>query len=329
MKRPNNSGGVRKLNGNRRKPYQAVVSAGHEIRNNRVCVKQISLGTFATKKEALAALGLWQNSHVRADMINMTVDDVYHRLWDYWTPAIRIAMRTAYNHYRVLGNRRLFDIRTYTIEDVPLPPLSESAHNGIRSLWHRIFMFGIENDIVQKDYSSFIKFKEVNESKKKEPFAPNEIRETIDIKLYRILLYTGMRINELLTMKTEQVYDEDGVLCFHVLESKTETGKRIIPVHSEIVDWINLSDEYVITPKVPYDVAKQNFNKFAADKKFAYHTLHDFRRTFASYAKSCGLKDYYTKCLLGHAHGNITDAVYTKPFVKDLKKQIELLRYDV
>lgn len=325
-RRPNGCGGVRKLSGKRRKPYQAVVSAGYEIRNNKVCVKQVSLGTFETKKEALEALGVWQAEHLRADLMHMTVQDIYDELAPTWTPATLAHNRTTLSRYSTLACRRLVNIKTHTIESVPLPPLSKSTHDTIRLFWHSIFKFGIENDIVTKDYSQFIKFKETTEKVKKTIFTPDEIKILLDDRLFRILLYSGMRINELLSMKREQVYEEDGILCFHVSEAKTEAGNRIIPVHSAIMDEVFTSGDRIMP--IAYMTASRWLDNAIEQNNFEKHTLHDFRRTFASYAKSCGVDDYYRKCLLGHAHENLTDAVYTQAFVSDLKREIEKIKYD-
>lgn len=319
MKRPNGSGGIRKLPGRRRNPYQVVVSAGHVIRNNKICVKQISLGCYPTRKEALEALAEWQTNHLRIDLRYMTVHDVWQKVRPDMTESTARAFDGIYNKYAPLHHTRLIDIKTYTIEQIPLPPLSKGSHDKIRAFWHTLFKWGIENDVVNKDYSQFIKFHDTKSSRKKEVFSPEEISEYKKVKLYRILLYTGMRINELLNMKTSDVYEEDGILCFHVTSSKTEAGKRIIPVHSEITDDIDLSQEYVIEPHLPYYKVMQAFN----ETRSANHTLHDFRRTFATYANSCGADDYYVKCLLGHVTNDITKDVYTRAFVKDLKREIE------
>ena len=321
MRRPNGCGGVRKLSGKRRHPYQAVVSAGKYIVNNEVRIKQVSLGCYATKKEALEALGQWQASHLRADLMYMTVRDIYNEIKDSWTPAMLIHMRAVFKRYEVLADMKLCNIKTFTIESVELPPLSQSTHNAIRMFWHAIFIFGIENDIVVKDYSQYIKFKETKDKVKKEIFTPDEIKILKQEKLFRILLYTGMRINELLSMKKENVYKEDGVLCFHVLDAKTEAGNRIIPVHSAIMKDIKNSGPRIV--KMAYMTASRKLDFYIEKYNFGKHTLHDFRRTFASYAKSCGVDEYYRKCLMGHAQGNITDSVYTQAFVKDLKDQIE------
>lgn len=326
VRRPNGSGGVRKLAGRRRKPWQAVVSAGHEIRNNKVCVKQVSLGTFATRKEALKALGEWQATNLRADLRYMTVDDV----WDRITPTLKESMcktfSTFYKKYEVLHKKRLVDIKADTIEQVELPPLSQSAHSKIRAMWHRIFEYGMANDIVTKDYSAYLTFNDTTPKRKKDVFSESDIKILMQNELYCFLLYTGMRIGELLSMKMSQVYEEEGVLCFHVDKSKTQAGIRVIPVHSELMK--HLSDrEYVIEPHIDYQAARISFIKFCAKHGIKNHTLHDFRRTFASYAKSCGADDYYIKKLLGHVSADLTKDVYTQAFIKDLKRDIEKVHY--
>lgn len=326
MKRPNNSGGIRKLSGRRRKPWQAVVSAGHEIRNNKVCVKQVSLGTYATRKEALDALGEWNTNHLRADLRSTTVEQAWEKIAPTMKESMYKSLVVFYRKYEPLYKKRLVDVKTDTIEQIPLPPLSASAHAKIRAVWHRIFEYGIANDIVTKDYSSYLTFNDVVPKKKKEVFSESDIKALMPIVLYRFLLYTGMRINELLSMKRDQVYEEDGVLCFHIDHSKTQAGIRVIPVHSELMDYLGDS-EYVIEPHETYLRKRLDFIAYCKEHEIVNHTLHDFRRTFASYAKSGGADDYYIKRLLGHTSADLTKDVYTQAFIKDLKSAIEKVHY--
>lgn len=322
MKRPNGTGSVRKLAGRRRHPWQAVVSVGHEIRHGELCVKQASLGCYATRKEALDALAEWQTNHVRAELRHMTVDDVWNEVYPDLKESMKKIFSPLYRKYVPLHKKRLVEVKTRDIEQIPLPPLSQSAHEKIRAMWHRIYEYGIANDIVTKDYSVYLKFNDTKPHKKKEIFTDAEIKTLIDIPVFRFLLYTGMRINELLSMKMDQVYEENGVLCFHVDKSKTQSGIRVIPVHSELKEYLTGS-EYVIEPHHTYTFYRYQLMNITPD-----HTLHDFRRTFASYAKSGGADDYYIKRLLGHISDDITKDIYTQAFVKDLKSAIEKINYN-
>ena len=322
LRRPNGTGGVRKLTGRRRHPYQAVVSIGHEIRHGEYCVKQASLGTFATRKEALEALGEWQTNHTRADLRYMTVNDVWERIAPTFKDSMYKTFSVFYKKYAPLHKKRLVDVKTDTIEQIPLPPLSQSAHAKIKAMWHRIFEYGIANDIINKDYSVYLTFNDTTPKKRKEVFSESDIKQLMDVPIYQFLLYTGMRINELLDMKSEQVYEDEGVLCFHVEHSKTQAGLRTIPVHSQLMNLINLSGKYVIEPHTSYQLVRKEFMAFCEEHGIKDHTLHDFRRTFASYAKSGGADDYYVKRLLGHVSSDLTKDVYTQAFIKDLKDKI-------
>lgn len=328
MRRPNGAGGIRKLSGKRRKPYQVVVTSGYHIVNNMMKPRQISLGCYATRKEALEKLAEWQVTHLRADLRYVTMQMAYNKIKSEFTESVGKQMETVYHKYYQLKDTRLVDIKAYTIEEVPLQKLSAEYHSRVKAFWHKIYQYGIENDIISKDYSQYIKFKETAEKKTRDILSPEEIKLVKSERLYRILLYTGMRINELLTMKSEAVYKEDGILCFHVLKAKTKAGERIIPVHTQIMDDVvpYLQCEYVI-PKIPYTTANYDFKAFIKKNNMSEHSLHDFRRTFASYAKTCGMDEYYRKTLMGHTHGNVTDDIYTKAFVSDLKKQIEKLHF--
>lgn len=321
-KRPNGSGGVRKLSGRRRKPWQAVVTTGHEIRDGEYRAKQASLGCYATRKEALEALGEWQTNHMRADLRSMTVDDVWQSIYPDLKDSMKRIFTPLYERYAPLHKKRLVDVKTCDIEQIPLPPLSQSSHEKIRAMWHRIYDYGMANDIVAKDYSVYIKFNDTVPQKKKEIFDEEDIKSMIEIPVFRFLLYTGMRINELLSMKMSQVYEEEGVLCFHIDKSKTQAGIRVIPVHSELMPYINTQNEYVIEPHYAYGFYRKQLMDMNKD-----HTLHDFRRTFASYAKSGGADDYYIKRLMGHISDDITKDIYTQAFIKDLKDAVEKVRY--
>lgn len=292
------------------------------IRDNKFVVRQVSLGCYATRKEALDALAEWQVGKVNIHAKDMTVDDVWNAIYPDLKDSMKNIFTPLYKKYAPLAKKRLIDVKTSTIEQIPLPPLSQSAHEKIRALWHRIFEYGIANDIIDKDYSIYLKFTDTKPKKRKEVFSADDIKVLIEVPTFRFLLYTGMRINELLSMKMSQVYPEDGILCFHIEKSKTESGIRVIPVHSELIDYLG-DGEYVIEPHHTYTYFRYKLMDLVKD-----HTLHDFRRTFASYAKSGGADDYYIKRLLGHISDDITKDIYTQAFVSDLKENIEKIRYD-
>lgn len=51
-------------------------------------------------------------------------------------------------------------------------------------------------------------------------------------------VYSGMRLNEICSLRPGNIKEIDGILCFRVDEGKTKAAARIIPVHSRIIDMV-------------------------------------------------------------------------------------------
>lgn len=335
MKRPNGSGGVRKLSGRRRKPYQAVVSDGLKWTGTEFVQNQRSLGVFRTRTEALDALSSYRMNPVDLEGRDLTFEDIYELIRDDFKESMKASLRASFNQLQpVLGGRKVSDIKTRELDMVAqmLSDKSSSTQRNAKILISRVFKYAMERDYIQKDYSQFLTFRQKKERAEKRAFRPEEIRDLLDANPFtRVMLYTGMRPGELLEMTSRQIYEENGILCFHIDKAKTKAGIRVIPVHSEIEDVLDLGNTFLITPHRTYETMRTSFLKHM-DESGLYdpgHTLHDLRRTFATYAKHCGMDEFCRKAIMGHAQNGITDAVYTDALVPDLKKNIELLQYKV
>ncbi len=73
-----------------------------------------------------------------------------------------------------------------------------------------------------------------------EVFAESELAKVyslLDDEMKAVTLigmYSGMRLNEICSLKTGNIKMIEDVLCFEVLEGKTRSAARIIPVHSKL-----------------------------------------------------------------------------------------------
>ncbi|SSL39196.1 phage integrase family site-specific recombinase [Klebsiella pneumoniae] len=75
-----------------------------------------------------------------------------------------------------------------------------------------------------------------------EVFEPGELAKVFaalgdDEEMQNVTLigmYSGMRLNEICSLRAANIREIDGVLCFEVTEGKTRSAARIIPVHSLI-----------------------------------------------------------------------------------------------
>jgi integrase len=73
-----------------------------------------------------------------------------------------------------------------------------------------------------------------------EVFAPGELAKVynlLDDEMKAVTLigmYSGMRLNEICSLKTGNIKTIEDVLCFEIFEGKTKSAARIIPCHSKL-----------------------------------------------------------------------------------------------
>ena len=140
-----------------------------------------------------------------------------------------------------------------------------------------------------------------------------------------ILLYTGLRIGELLKLRRQDIYRRSAYLI--VRHAKTKAGEgRIIPIHHRIIPIIE--QLYTNTDDYLFNISYTTFRKHFKDimkQLNCKHTIHDTRHTFASLLDAVAPPNAL-RSLLGHKQGDITTRVYTHKTIRELRKAIELLK---
>ena len=206
----------------------------------------------------------------------------------------------------------------------------------MKTITSQIFRYAMKLDIIDKNYCNFVtlpKYKRVLERK---IFTEEEIavlwtnmKEVEYVDVILILIYTGMRINELLKLKKTDV---DIVNCTLIGGSKTDAGKnRIIPIHSKILPLIKKRMEnktdYLIPNKTQkgamhYISFRQNIFIPMMEKLGMRHTLHDTRHTFATMISDVSDNETAITGIIGHTNINMTKK-YTHTNIEKMKKEIE------
>lgn len=122
-------------------------------------------------------------------------------------------------------------------------PLGFSSVRSIKNLFSQMFRYAMENGIVEKDYSQFIKINIEDDNEKGEPFTEEELSmlwshsADSSVQIILILIYSGMRIGELeiVEINLKGRYFKGGL--------KTKAGKdRIIPIHDCIFPFVKSFD---------------------------------------------------------------------------------------
>lgn len=303
----------------RRKPWAVRITTGWKDGRQQ----RQYLGYYKTQAEALIALAEYHKNGVNLDVTKLTLGEVY----DQWIKRKAMTIsesalnihKMAYQRFGSMANMPMKDIKKIHLQNwldgINLKPASKGK---IRSTMYQLFEYAVAYDIVQKNYAKDLEITEKVE-KTGAIFTEEEIKllwENKDDQMAQytlILIYTGLRIGELLAMKRDTIYLDKGYM---VGGSKTEAGKnRVIPIHNKIIPLIeqNLTNNYLVYSNrggaFTYSGIKPRFKKLM-DKLGMEHRIHDTRKTAVSIMHSAGIPMETVRIIVGHSAKGITEAVY-------------------
>lgn len=193
-----------------------------------------------------------------------------------------------------------------------------------------MYQYALENDMKVTNYSQFVKVKS-EAPKNKNIFTReeldmlwNEDSEITDIAT--ILLYTGMRIGELLAIEIENINLENRYMIGGL---KTEAGiDRVIPIHERIVPLI----EKYMQNRVQYlfefndEQLKYQTVLIRWRKRFGKdHKMHDTRKTFISWMHEKDVPIETIRVIVGHAGQGVTEQRYLATSIEKLVKTVNVL----
>ncbi len=339
MRLPNGFGSIYKLSGNRRRPYVARKTVGWDDNGRQLFY---IVGYFEKRGYALQALTEY-NKHPIGERRDVTLGELYKE----WSTSKfeKLASKTqesyitAWKHLSTLEEMAVKDIRTSHIQNIidsmSRQGLSRSSCHKVKVLASLLMKQAMADDITMKNYTEFVSLPE-NEKKGKQVFTDLEIHKIEEAakrdewaNTILILIYTGMRISELLGL-TKFNIDIDNMLITGGV--KTDAGKnRIIPAHPKIQQyiqyWHSIPGSYFI---------QRNGDKVRANyyRKYLYYptleqlgvhklTPHATRHTFASLLGRAGANTKAIQEIIGHADYSTTANIYTHLDIGELRKAIE------
>ena len=122
--------------------------------------------------------------------------------------------------------------------------LSTGTIKRIRSIMNMIFNYALKKEIILKNPLEFVEFKRHEVVVEKHQFSYEEIdllwknKEMYLVDSILILIYTGMRISEMLDLKVTDINLESENKILHIRKSKTVAGIRDIPISPLILPLI-------------------------------------------------------------------------------------------
>jgi integrase len=339
MKLPNGYGSVVFLGKKRRRPWAARLTVGWNEEKKQV-YKYLSYHEKRT--EAFAALVEYNKNPYDLDNVSVTFADVFNAWAERKFPTLSTYTvrnyKSIYNKCVKLYNMPFRDIKTTHLQRLIDENKTLSQVGLFKALFAHLYGYAIKNDITEKDYSQFVEIPTRTAKTTKETFTAEEVatlwahKDEPFVDLVLILLYTGMRISELLQMKTENINIDGGYMVGGV---KTDAGKnRVIPIHAEIMPLVKAQfsqeKKYLFTAsrggRIFYpNFIKENFTPLMQKLKMD-HTPHETRHTFISQADRCGINSTILKRIVGHANGDIT-LHYTHKETAELLQEINKFHY--
>lgn len=206
----------------------------------------------------------------------------------------------------------------------------------LKVLFRQMYDYAMKNELCNKDYSEFVdilKFKDRNPNKMdRNKFSKKEIErlwEQKDDKYYQIvlmLIYTGVRISELLDLKKENVHLNERY--FDVSASKTENGIRKVPIADKVLPffrfWYNdTKSEYLLHTENGEQFKYRNFydSYFLPLMKnlSLSQTPHCCRHTCISMLAEAKVDQTTIKKIVGHSGAmTLTERIYTHLDIEEL-----------
>lgn len=209
----------------------------------------------------------------------------------------------------------------------------------LKVLLNQMYEYAMKYEICNKDYSEYIdilKFKDKNPNKTDcSPFSEDEInalwiqKNNIYAQIVLMLIYSGVRVSELLDLKREDVNIDEHY--FKVIESKTENGIRIVPIHDKTYPifkkWYDEDCEYLLhTPDGKHFTYRNYYDSYwtpVMELIGCSHKPHDTRHTCVSMMTAKKVNPTIIKKIIGHSGAmSLTEKVYTHVNVKELLEAI-------
>lgn len=341
MRKPNGYGSIKKLSGNRRRPYVFVITQDG---------RQRPLEYFCTQTEAEIYAADYNRIHRNHSLPGhkMTFAELYYR----WLPthiddtapadSTICGYKNAFAHCQSLHARIFTDIKYVDyqriIDTMRRRGLSYSSVKKVRSLISLVSKYAAKIEVGDKNYAELLTLG------KNKPVRPHKVfsRQKINrlwthadapgVDTVLILMYTGMRCSEMLNLDKSDVNLRQQYL--RITKSKTAAGLRIIPIHSRILPLVQ-ARMMVPGQTLIADADGQPYNYGRYSTLWGHvmslihasgHTTHDCRHTVATLLDNAGANENAKRRILGHADGDVTDRVYTHKGLRQLRKAIQLLK---
>lgn len=340
---PNGYGSIKKLSGNRSRPY-AAYPPSKEHRQAKPGKKLSAIGYYSDWYTAFEALKNYQQTPFPSRLQALTFAEVYRQFYrekfecckKVLSISSKYAYDTAYKNCAALHSLPFYTIRKQDMQHILDDcELGYSSLCNLKKLFSQMYRYAIENDIIEKNYAQFVSIHSEDDNEKGEPFSLEELRllwahtEDTTVQMILIMIYSGFRIKafETIEINIEKSYFKGGV--------KTSVGKRrIVPIHPSIrpfalsfyQNFPSFSSRYFRSSRFYPTLERLGI---AITKNGKKHTPHDCRHTFSWLCDRYEVNELAKHMLMGHSLGkDIEKSVYGHRTLEELCAEINKIKIE-
>ena len=310
--------------------------------------KRIDVGYYRTESEAWTAV----NKAIK-DNAGSNYNWSVQRCYDEWSKAhyptlsksAEQSYQNAWLYLQPIAGMKMRDVKTSHLQkcvDKAANNFTRSVCEKIKSLSSQLCQFAMREDILNKNYAQFLQLPPKEEGggtcfddKEVAMLFAHDDDDTVKIIL--ILIFTGLRPNELFNMELRNVDVNERFLRGG---SKTEAGRnRVVPIHQKILPYVTyfymqrqLGQVYLVTNEQGRKIDLNNWRKRkfypalqAAGITNQKLTPYSCRHTFATMCDRADVDDAAIIKMIGHTTKKTTEKFYIHKSDFDLRTQIDKL----
>lgn len=323
------------------------------------------IGSFETSTEAILALDDYNAKRTSVSRLRYTFEDVYEKWKELHYkdigPKGRDSYERAFAKAGELHKRPMRELKTEDYQAV-ITALADAGKSRSmcekqRQLFSQLCKWAMQNDIITINYAEGLRLPAPS-PKKERTLTDDELGKIKAIaddnsknnrfrqvaQLAMVLTYTGMRIDELLSMRRDDVHLNEGYM---IGGEKTDAGRqRVIPILEPIrmivAEWMlcSLDSEFLLPTstgrKKNTDTVEHSFRrlmivlginpdpeKVGRKEMGELITPHSLRRTAATRLVEGKAEPTAVQAILGHADFSTTADYYTSHDVEYLAEEMK------
>lgn len=347
MRNYNGYGCVYKLSGNRRKPWAVRKTTGWKIQGDKAIQQYQYIGYYETRQEAIHALSDYNDDPYDLHLNTITLEEVYEkwsaRKYEEISASNVKGYKAAWKLCKPIKDMKFTTLKLDHLQKV----VDESGKHTptlkkVKSLFKSLFEYAVIHGIIPPE-KNVVRYLDISQggnpdARQHIPFTKAEIShlwevheqsEYYDIVL--MLIYSGVRISELLNLKKEDVHLSER--WFFVRRSKTDAGIRSVPIAKKVMPfftyWMQKNDcDYLISTTDAKHMTYRNFmdsywKPLMKTLDMEKHKPHDTRHTCISMMTAEKIDERFIQKIVGHKGQNVTQQVYTHLEIEELIQEID------